>query len=304
MSVVLLPFEKKYMDYLLVESGLEEETAHGYRRELTKFWMWLEHGGLELAPEQVEIRHIRRYLSYLKNELGNSPVTRNGKLSALKSYFNFLVIIEVIEEEENPLKYIRRAKEAERLPVYLTLEEAEALLEASSVNSMNPERDYAIMRFFLQTGCRLGELVKVKFYDVDLEEKSALIRGKGRRERLLPLTPNTCRAIAEYLPLRKPAGEEVEELFLSNRGRGLSSAAVSRIFKRACKQAGLLNPKLSVMKLRHTCLTILLNEGVDLVVLRDIAGHKKLSTTRIYTHITQKKLKEAVKKHPLEKQEG
>lgn len=183
MGKCIVPYEKEYMDFLLVECGLEKETSIGYMKELRNFMEWLQNSGFTAEPEEVKVSHVRRYLSYLKNERGNSAVTRNNKLSTLKSYFHFLVIIDVIDEDENPLQYVKRAKVPEYLPVYLSLEEAEALLKASATETRTPERDYAIMQFFLQTGCRLGELLRVKLYDVSLEEKIVLIRGKGRRQR-------------------------------------------------------------------------------------------------------------------------
>ena len=154
--------------------GLEENTVAQYLTEMQKFMQWLqaEYGLEQVEPEKVTIAQIRRYISYLKNERDNKPPTRNVKVSVLKSYYQFLVLIEYLEEEDNPALYIRKAKEAKPLPVYLTLEESQALLQASLVNTSMPQRDYAMMRFFLNTACRMAEFVGFGLDNLDLEDNS------------------------------------------------------------------------------------------------------------------------------------
>ena len=163
-----------YRDYLLVERGLEENTVAQYLTEMQKFMQWLqaEYKLEQVEPEKVTIAQIRRYISYLKNERDNKPATRNVKVSVLKSYYQFLVLTEYLEEEDNPALYIRKAKEAKPLPVYLTLEESQALLQASLVNTSMPQRDYAMMRFFLNTACRMAEFVGFGLDNLDLEDNS------------------------------------------------------------------------------------------------------------------------------------
>lgn len=296
----LFPYAKEYEMYLQVERELAEKTVKKYFAELCAFFAWLqnEYRLGEIKAELVQVVQIRRFLVYLKKDLGNEPSTRNNKLAALRSYFEFLVLTGRVDEEENPVLYIRKAKEPVLLPIYLTLEEAESLLSAS-IQSKMPERDHAMMRFFLQTGCRISELLSLKLYKLDLAGKEVRLLGKGNKERIVPLTDNTCAALKEYLAVRAPLIKGEQAFFLSNQGKPISANAVRRIFKLLCQEAGLLKPNLSPIKLRHTCLTLLLNEGVSLVILKEIAGHETIRTTRRYTHVSQAELRKAVNKFPL-----
>lgn len=123
--------------------------------------------------------------------------------------------------------------------------------------------------------------------------------GKGNKERQVPLTEKTCRALEEYLKVRRPVSERERAVFLNKDGRAISRRGVQKLFERICVKAGLSRPGLFVHKLRHTCLTLLLQVGVDLVTLKEIAGHEHVSTTEIYLHVTQEEVRNAIEKHPL-----
>ena len=163
----------------------------------------------------------------------------------------------------------------------------------------NPELNVAMFRFFLQTGCRIGELLTLDLDRLNLKERSVRLIGKGNKERQVPLTEKTCQVVEDYFKVRRPVSELETAVFLSKDGRAISRRGVQKLFERICVKAGLSRPGLSVHKLRHTCLTLLLQEGVDLVTLKEIAGHEHLSTTEIYLHVTQKEVRNAIEKHPL-----
>ncbi len=194
--------------------------------------------------------------------------------------------------------YIKRAKTPKTLPIYLTLEESVLLLEAAAKLSSHPERDHAVFRLLLQTGCRVGELVKLKVYDLNLEEKYIKVTGKGNKQRLIPLTPNTCQALEKYMDVRSKIISDQDSLFLDSNGNPLNWYIISETFKMLCLETGIEKPNLTLHKLRHTCLTLLLKAGVDLPVLKQIAGHERISTTVKYTHITQREIRNALRKHP------
>lgn len=189
-------------------------------------------------------------------------------------------------------------KTAKRLPVYFTEEEAAALLEAAAAFRY-PARNVAMFRFFLQTGCRIGELLSLELSRLDLKGRTVRLIGKGNKERQVPLTERTCRALQEYLEVRRPVCANEPAVFLNKDGRAISRRGVQKLFERVCERAGLSRPGLSIHKLRHTCLTLLLQQGVDLVTLKQIAGHENISTTEIYLHVTQKEVRQAIEKHPL-----
>ncbi|RQD74325.1 MAG: integrase [Candidatus Syntrophonatronum acetioxidans] len=296
------PYRQEYISYLDIQWGLVVTTIKSHDREINHFIEFIkDEFSLEsFIPGDIKASHIRRYLAYLKNHRENGPSTRNSKLATIRSYYKFLEENEYLEEDNNPTLFIRKAKVSRPLPVFLSLEEAQDLLKASVKNTRWPERDHAVLRFFLQTGCRAGELVKIELDHIDLEEKYVRLLGKGNEERIVPLTPNTIEALKDYLAVRDFSPRGKNHLFLGARGDPITYLGLNKLFKEACRKAGILKPNLTLHKLRHTCLTLLLKEGVDLCTLKELAGHQTIRTTVVYTHVTQKEIREAVKKLPLD----
>lgn len=295
-----IPCKEKYLRFMFTERGLATGTIENNLMRLKQFIRFMQNEfGMEVFdPIQILPSHIRRYLFYLKNERGNSPGTRNGKLAALGSYYNFLECYELIEEEHNPTRLVRKARVPSRLPVYLTLEEAKELLDVAAASSQ-PERDIALLRVALQTGLRVGELVSLRVSDINFKERTLFVQGKGNRERMVPLTVNTCEALHDYLKVRKPYLPQVRALFLNQCGSGMTGELLNSTFRHLCQGAGLQKKGLSSRNLRHTCLTLLMQAGADLRAIQKLAGHKSLRSTQIYLHVSQKQLKDAMKKHPL-----
>lgn len=299
-NTIEIPYQEKYINFMLNERGCEIVTVEKNLRFVREFVEYLrqEYDLINFVPEKIEPGHIRRYLAYLKNERNNKPSTRNSKLSALASYYFFLECYEYVEEDDNPTLFIRKAKVPRQLPVYITKEEAEQLIEAASRSSC-PERDVAILRVMIQTGIRVGELVKLRLRDIDFKERTLSIQGKGHRERLVPITDNTCDALKAYLDIRYQTQTHSDAVFLNQHQNPIKQGPLYTLFKKLCLTAGVIKPKLSVCHLRHTCLTLLLQEGADLMALKKLAGHQSLRTTQLYIHVTQVQLRQAMKKHPL-----
>jgi integrase/recombinase XerC len=285
---------------MVTERNCKPATAKCNLDMIKEFYLFLklEYGLDRFDPLLIEPSHVRRYLVYLNNELNNSPVTRNRKLSALGSYYLFMECFEYIEEDLNPTLLIRRAKATRSLPVFLNLEEAQSILRVSSFG-LYGERNLAIMRLMLQTAIRVEELVKLTISDLDLEERILKVDGKGGHERLVPLTNNTCNALKDYLQAQKYTLPGVNALFLNKRGEPLTTRELYFMFNELCQLAGINKPGLSVRHLRHTGLTLMLQAGADLMALKKLAGHKTLRTTQRYLGVSQNKLREAMKKHPL-----
>jgi site-specific recombinase XerD len=199
--------------------------------------------------------------------------------------------------ESNPTRRLRNVKTARKLPVFLNLEEAEAILTASK-DSKFPERDYAMMKLFLQTGCRLSELVGLELSQINLKEMYVRYLGKGSKERIVPLTESTSQAIRDYLAVRRPKTQSCKQVFLNNFGGAIAGESVQLYFKTICDKAGIEHKNLSIHKLRHTCFTLLLKAGVDIATIKEIAGHDDINTTSIYLHVTQNEVRAAMEKHP------
>lgn len=295
-----IPYWDRYMRYLTLERGCTTQHVQLVGYLLKKFVAFLdnEYNMDTFDPYKIEPFHIRRYLSYLKNDLDNKPSTRNHKIDAIRSYYSFLDCFELIEENEIPTLYIRRARVSRQLPIHLNFEEVEALLTVAE-KSKTPERDVAILRVLIQTGIRTGELLRLRLKDINFSESTLFVMGKGYRERLVPLTDNTCEALKSYLAVRKAAMSYIDALFLNRINTPLRQGTLYVLFKKLCSEAGVQKHRLSVCHLRHTCLTLLLEEGADLMALKRLAGHKSVRTTQIYLSVSQKQLREAMKKHPL-----
>jgi integrase/recombinase XerC len=295
-----IPHRDQYLQFMVKERGYQLSTARSNLSSLRQFALFLaaEYRQERFNPAGVTPAHIRRYLAYMKNELNNCAGTRNHKLNAIASYYTFLECYEYIDEEDNPTRLIRRARIRRRLPLYMTAEEAAAFLEAVATGA-NHQRDTALFRVMIQAGLRVVEMVRLRVQDVDLKERTLLVQGKGNIERLVPLTDNTCLALEAYLSVRKPTGDDVDALFLTDSVQPVQGYALNGIFKQYCRQAGVEKPGLTVRHLRHTCLTLLMQEGADLLALKKLAGHRRVSTTQVYLHVTQRQLREAMKKHPL-----
>ena len=295
---------KDFFIYLEIEKGISPSTLAGYKYDLGVFLLFLKEINLSPQAENIRVHHLREFLIYLKRERLNSPVTINRKVSTLKSLFKYLYEEGNYGVDKNMAALLPKLKTGKRLPQVLTLEECRQFLVNLKKASPFPRRDYAMFLFFLQTGCRLKELKELKLSSIHLEEGYATLWGKGNKERYVPLTPETCWALREYLEIRNPALKDNSFLFISMRGRPLSRRGIQAIFKTLAEKTGIYRPGLSVHKLRHTCLTLLLKEGVDIRSLQEIAGHADIATTQIYTHVVQEDIREKLKVHPLAKIDG
>ncbi|MDW7685375.1 MAG: tyrosine-type recombinase/integrase [Bacillota bacterium] len=292
------PCEQSFVDYLAIERGLTERSIEAYCIDLRVFAGYMDERAAGWDVAGVTDKHVRGFLGYLKKERDNGPITRNRKLASLRSYFQFLELEGHIREATSPTRRLRDVKTSRTLPVFLNQADGEALLSGAKMDSRYPERDYALIQFFLQTGCRLNEVVQMELDHLHLGEGYVRVRGKGGRERFVPLTESTCRALEAYLVVRSPK-VQTKRVFLSHRGIAISRRGVQELFERICKKAGVEREKLSVHKLRHTCLTLLMKAGVNLVTLQEIAGHENISTTGIYVHVTRNEVRAAMEKHPL-----
>lgn len=255
--------------------------------------------------ESLKITDFYSYLSYLDDEKNDNPTTRSRKISAIKSFYNYLYQeIEVIDN--NITVKLKNPKISKRQPVYLTLEETERLLNVINTekNDFLRARDMAIVFTFLTTGMRLSELVSINVSDI--ENDHFTIIGKGNKERTIYLTENALKVIHYYLRIRKDYLEDlyIDALFISTRKKRISNRAVQATIEKYLRKAGFDTSIYSTHKLRHTAATLMYKYGnVDIRALKDILGHTNISTTQIYTHLEDEDLKNAINKNPLSKLE-
>lgn len=309
-------FLNDFFTYLRVVKNRTERTIESYFIDLRLFLRYLKIYREVVPPDtpmeditisdmeiewvtEIEKKDIYDYLSHVATNRHNNAQTRHHKLASLKVFYKFLrTEMEVIEIE--PTKDVDYPKLGEGLPKYLSLNDSIKLL-----SNMNPEhqyyyRDYCIITLFVNCGMRLSELVGLNIQDVNLDERTMRLLGKGNKERIIHINDACADAITQYLKLRRPVEENIHALFLSKRGTRITNRRVQQIVDDALRDSHLDNRGYSTHKLRHTAATLMYQHGgVDTLVLKNILGHKSIATTEIYTHINNESLAEAMDASPL-----
>ncbi len=281
---------ESFIDYLTIERGLSPNTLQAYRRDLCQFRDWLKKEFL-----QVDSALIGNYLATLR-EKGNKSSTLNRKLSVVRMFYKFLYTEGKIDH--NPVEGISSPRLGRKIPSFLSEKEVEALLEAPSVNEQYGSRDRAILEVIYGAGLRISELINLNLTDLNLKGGWVKVLGKGSKERIVPLGREACRWVRLYLRRRRIETTNLLPLFCNRYGKRLSRQACWKIIKKYSQKAG-ITKKISPHTLRHSFATHLLSRDADLRFVQELLGHTNISTTQIYTHITQERLKKVYKKyHP------
>lgn len=274
------------------ERGASPNTLRAYGRDLLDLARFLASRGID-RWEDLTIPLLRRYLSALR--VGPATVAR--RLSALRGFYRFLVREGRVAI--NPIRALRTPKQGKRLPTCLTHEQIRALLRAPVRPGPAGLRDRAILELLYGSGLRASEVVGLRVGDVQRGREIRVV-GKGRKERVVLLTRSARRALDRYLEHGRPqlvAGQEVEALFVSGRGRPLSVRGLEYLVTRMVAEA--TDTRGTPHTLRHTFATHLLEGGADLRVVQELLGHANLATTQIYTHLSRARLKEVYdRSHP------
>jgi len=272
----------KFIRYLEIEKNYSAHTILNYSLDLKEFKDFLK----DTPIEKVDHLVLRKYLSELKQKnLKNRTVNR--KLSCLRSFFKFLFREGYIKS--NPTKLISGPKQEKNLPSFLTEEEVLRLLENIPLKDEHNFRDKAILETFYSTGMRISELVGLNISDIDFISGTVKVRGKGKKERLLPIGEKAISALKDYLERRKKKDEEA--VFLNRFGKRITGRAVRDIVAKYVKLVS-IKTGVSPHTLRHSFATHLLERGADLRSVQELLGHTNISTTQIYTHLTTEKLKQ------------
>lgn len=279
-----------FIDYLSIERGLSPNTLQAYRRDLCQFRDWLKKEFL-----QVDSALIGNYLATLR-EKGNKSRTLNRKLSVVRMFYKFLYTEGKIDH--NPVEGVSSPRLGRKIPSFLSEKEVEALLEAPSVDEQYGSRDRAILEVVYGAGLRISELVNLNLTDLNLKGGWVKVLGKGSKERIVPLGREACRWVRIYLRKRRTETTDKLSLFCNRYGKRLSRQACWKIIKKYSQKSG-ITKKISPHTLRHSFATHLLSRDADLRFVQELLGHTNISTTQIYTHITQERLKKVYKKyHP------
>ncbi|MDR0883984.1 MAG: tyrosine-type recombinase/integrase [Oscillospiraceae bacterium] len=327
---------QQYLLYLRAVRGRSPLTVLEYASDLRTFFRWLAREERLVPPDtpweqiglhtltaetlsRVELYKVYEYISFCADVRGNSARTRKRKVVALRRFYRFLETEKIIKQ--NPLEHLEAPEGKSGLPKYLTVAQCQELL--ASIDGNHAARNYAIITLFLHCGLRLAELVGINLRD--LRENELCVLGKGNKQRLVYLNDACLDALGAYLPVRAAAleaqeaahaaqirrahakGIEMDEslpkspdaLFLSNRKTRISRRMVEAVVYKFLEKAGLDAPGMSTHKLRHSAATMYYQHGVDIVVIKEMLGHENLSTTQIYTHVSNSQLRDAAEHNPL-----
>lgn len=277
-----------FLDELTYGRNCSPHTRRGYQTDLGQFIKflagYLDRPAEEISPDEVDLRTVRAYLSYLASRgIGRNSAGR--KLSALRSLFEYL--LRRGECAANPAALARTPRRGERTPAFLSRAEVTTLLEEPFPDTPLGARNRAILELLYASGIRVGELVAADLADLDLETRVLRVTGKGRKQRDVIFGRAAARALADYLARRPQLqrGREGEPaLFLNYRGGRLSSRSVARMLQARIRETG-MRRGVSPHALRHTFATHLLNAGADIRSIQELLGHASLSTTQRYTRV-------------------
>jgi integrase/recombinase XerC len=281
---------RAFLTFLDVERNASEQTTRNYRSDLHQLAAFLHLQGQDLPSipvDQITTEHLRRYLHWLDRK-GEKASSLARKLACIRSFYRFLVREGTCAH--NPAEEIRSPKLPKTLPRVLTKDDANALMEFPAEKTSLSLRDRALLETLYSTGARVSEAVGINLGDFDAAEGLVYLRGKGRKERLVPIGDVAIHAIREYRgSLRLPIPNQPSApLFLNHRGGRLSTRSVARIVGHHSSR--LASGAVSPHALRHSYATHLLDEGADLRSIQEMLGHASLSTTQKYTHLATDQL--------------
>ncbi len=282
---------EEFIEYLHHVRNYSPLTISNYASDLKIFYEFLQDQLKINELTDVDDFVIIRFITYTKRELNNSSYASARKLRCLRSLFRYAVERGYIKV--NPTVTIREPKIEQRLPTFLTVSETKRLL--SAIDGPFLERDRAIFMIFLFAGLRVSEMSGIDIQDIDFLEQTLTVIGKGNKQRMIPLNEIVLDAIEAYINVRPVA--PTPALFLSYRKTRLSVRGIQKIVDSYVQKAG-IKKNISPHKLRHTCATMLYDEGT-LLELKELLGHESVATTQIYAHTNMQQLKKMTSKNPL-----
>ena len=285
---------KEYINFLKIEKRYSSNTVQAYFRDISQFFQFAGEGPIET----FDSTRIRSYLLKCLEEGRNSRSTARY-LSSLKSFFNFLCEENYLKE--NPAEILESPKLWRKLPNVISLDEVEALLNCPDPKTLYGIRDKAMLEVLYATGLRVSELVSLKSSDVDLQVGFLRSMGKGSKERVVPLGAVAQSAVQDYIDVARRVllkGNTAHELFITRRGSKMTRQGFWKILRAYSLKAN-IRTSVSPHTLRHAFATHLLERGADLRSVQEMLGHADISTTQIYTHILQDRMREVHDKfHP------
>jgi integrase/recombinase XerC len=284
----------EFLKYLEIERAASPHTLRAYRKDLKEFF-----GFIQAGPEDIEITDVRGFIAE-QIKKGLTKTTAGRRLATIRSFFKFLY--REGYKNTNPAKLVSNPKLPKLLPRFLSVDDAFSLVEKPEGTGFIPARDRAILELLYSSGLRVSELSTLNIDDINTREGLLKVKGKGRKERMVPVGSKAIDAIKSYMVERIALKSKDRSLFLNRVGRRLTDRGVRRIVVKYARMVG-ISGKIGPHSLRHTFATHLLQGGADLRVIQELLGHSSLSTTQKYTHLDITHLMDVYDKaHPFAKE--
>lgn len=285
-----------YKSYLFIERALSKNTCEAYIRDIKKLMIFAE-SALCNSPLDVDSELIRNLLKEM-DENGIKARSRARTLAGIRSFYDFLIFQDLLKV--NPTELIEGPKLGRKLPTILSLNEIDNLISAIDLSTPQGERNRAILECLYCCGLRVSELTELRIHDLFLDEGFIKVKGKGNKERLVPISPGLIKYIEIYrneIRVHQQIAKGHESvLFLNRRGKALTRVMIFTIIKKLAEKIK-LTKKISPHTFRHSFATHLVEGGADLRAVQDMLGHESITTTEIYTHLDKQYIKEEVISH-------
>ena len=289
-----------FLVWMRVERGRAANTLAAYRRDLTHFAAWVDEEGL--STESLAASDVDDYVDSCRAS-GEAVATTARRMAALRMFFAYAVVEDI--RPDNPTALVDGVRVPTGVPKPLSEDDVEKLLSAVTGDDATARRDRAMLEFLYATGARISEMCDLNLDDLDMRGRLVRLFGKGSKERVVPFGRQALSTLEEYLardgrdllvPYSWSKSNDREAVFLTNRGRRMNRQKAWDVVKRAGAAVG-LSDDLSPHSLRHSCATHMLEHGADLRIVQEMLGHSSISTTQIYTKVSQERLFEVYKTH-------
>ncbi|MDD6345032.1 MAG: tyrosine recombinase XerC [Oscillospiraceae bacterium] len=306
-------FLNDFLVHIRIVKGLSERTINEYCIDIKLFLKYIRYikedidcqviDEIDISSmtvddlKNISISDIYNFIFYLSDERKNNDCARYRKVSAVKSFFNYLCN-QASLIPRNPAANLDIPSPKRALPKYLSLSESVKLLDTA--DAKDSKRDYCIITLFLNCGMRLSELIGLNIADIDFEDYHLKVLGKGDKERIIYLNKACIASINDYMEIRKNIETDTDALFLSNQKKRISKRRVQQIVENTLRASGLDGKGITTHKLRHTAATLMYQYGeTDVLTLKEILGHSTVATTEIYTHLSDQIMRDAIENNPL-----
>lgn len=290
---------KEFSSFLKIEKSLSGNSLAAYVHDIEKFTQFLEYKQINVMPENVKLEHLKEFIEWV-NELGIHSRSQSRIISGIRAFYKFLLLNDEIDAD--PTALLELPKIGRKLPVYLSIEEIDALLGAIDLSKPEGQRNKAMLETLYSCGLRVSELIDLRLTNIYFEQEYIKVLGKGSKERLVPIGKKAVKEIDYYLRFDrnkiKPARDSENIVFLNRRGHKLTRVMVFTIIKNLAKKIE-LKKNIGPHTFRHSFATHLMDGGADLRAIQEMLGHESITTTEIYTHLDREFLRDTILRfHP------